>query len=283
MGIIVFDTVALELEPIEERQSIGSLDLEDNIYAMVYLEKPLGDYYRELDYEYDFDLKKFDYNYSMDLYVDNELMARWYNEIDPEDEFNTATTFPFVVATTTNDKMDFSSNINDWVSVITDLEAGEHDIRFEMIPVNIETVEEEQPEPVATGSFTIKVEEDKLSEYRDEYTTDIPDPTLVDAEVEEMIEHASLNVFVDAQPVKAIITDKRGDFRYTKDERGVVLYRDIVATVVYKMREGDCWVKTALYNQPHQGSGEFGTMKYSKTIQGYYEYEVPCWKLAEDD
>jgi len=283
LGIIVFDTVALDLEPVEERQSIESVNLENDIYAMVYLKKALGEYYEDLNYEYDFELKKFDYNYSMDLYVDDQLMARWYNEIDPVEEFNTTTTFPFILATKSDEKMDFSSNVNDWVSVITDLEPGEHDIRMEVIPVNIETIDEEQPKPLAAGSFTIQVDEEKKLNYRENFTTSIPEPTMVNPEIEEMIEHASLNIFVDAQPVKAIITDNRGDFRYTKDERGAVLYRDIIATVVYKMREGDCWVKTALYNQPHQGSSEFGTMKYSKTMQGYYEHEVPCWKLAEDE
>ncbi len=278
-GDILFSKTQIDLNTYKETSQPVEFDLLDNIYAQVVLGKTLSQIYSEHNYVYDYDNTRYDYNYAMELYVDGDKKARWLFEL-PENFYKYALTFDLYIA---NDdpqiKNDYSFFVNQWVNIISQLKEGKRKMRIDIIPLTMDMVGDDLP-VIASGTFILNVDKDKMKEFVERKATDLPPATMVNKYIEAMILRASEDIYPHAEPLRAFITDIDEDWKYSTDENGNILYRNIVASVVYKINTSNqCWVKSGIYSQKHQGFGSFGPMNFYKETNGYYDYEIPCSKV----
>ncbi len=274
-GTIVFsnEPVEPEYEPAELNRSFNLLD---DIYARVFLEKPLKEYYEKLGYDYDYSRDFTKYNYAIQMSVDGNLQSRWFFEATPEN-FRNMTQFEFILSSKGKDKRFYKIN-REWVMEVFRMDHGQHIITFEVIPVETALVEG-IVYSIATGKFIINVDTTKFDEFAELMAPEIPEPVMILPEIEKEIVQASRMVYPKAEPVQAIIVDNKEGWRYTVDQNNNVLSRSIIATVIYKTATGKCWLKTALYNQRHRGRGRYSQMLYSRPVSGYYNYEILCEQI----
>jgi hypothetical protein len=170
---------------------------------------------------------------------------------------------------------------NEWVNIVSTLKEGKRTFDLEIVPINIDLVGNIHP-ILAKGSFTIDIKKDKVDKYLELRTTDLPPATMINKPVEDKIVVASDGIYPYATPLRAFIADVKEDWFYATDEFGNILSRHIIASVVYRMNTSNkCWVKTGFYSQQHQEYGNFGPMKHYKETNGYYDYQIPCWKVNE--
>ena len=270
-GKIVF----MEEDNVTATQGKETFDILDNIYVNVFLNNPLSYYYDQNDYMYNFDLKRFFYNYAIRIYDNDELKGQWLYEMPPDD-FKTLQQLHFPLATDKEfEKRLYGNMVNAWVDLVNNMETGEHKIRMTVIPL-YEDIKDKNPPIIAKGSFKLDVKSSQRSAFIGKYKTDLPEATIISPAIEEQIMDASENVIEGAEPIRAIITDVTGDWGYTYDEHGNIIYRHIVASVVYRLRSGECWVKAGYYSQKHKGFGNFGVMTFARDAEGYSDYEVDC-------
>lgn len=276
LGKIVFSDQEIRAERLDKDQLSNQFELLDNIYAGLYMKKTLKEAYEDNNYEYNFDMAKNFYNYALRLYVDDSLEAQWLFEM-PEEDFDQVVTLDFVISSKEKyEKRNYSGIVNQWVGVISQLPGGKHNITFEMLPLSTEMVGNELP-VLASGSFTLNVNPSKIADFEQRMTTSLPIVTMIDKDIQDQIVRASNDLFDQANPIRALITDKKGDWTYVKDENDIILYRHIVASVVYRfLTDGSCWIKSAWYTQEHQGYGKFDPVQYSREAEGYYNYRIPC-------
>ncbi len=90
---------------------------------------------------------------------------------------------------------------------------------------------------------------------------------------------ASYRIYTGATPMMAIIVDPKAGWAFQEDRRGRVTHRNIIAAVVYKFRDGTCWIETARYTQEHRGESNWGDVRYSEPVEEFYDYEVPCYTV----
>ncbi len=256
-------------------EGTDAFNILDNIYVNIFLNNPLSYYYDQNDYTYDFELKRFYYNYAIRVYDGDELQGQWLYEMPPDD-FKNLQQIHFPLATDKEyEKRLYGNMVNAWVDLVTNMEAGDHKIRMTVVPV-YEDIKGKSAPVIAEGSFNLDVNSSQKSAFVDKYKTDLPEATVISPAIEEQIMDASENVIEGAEPIQAIITDVTGDWGYTYDEHGNIIHRHIVASVVYQLLSGDCWVKAGYYTQKHKGFGEFGVMTFGRDAEGYSDYEVDC-------
>lgn len=258
----------------------GQFDILDNIYVNVFLDNTLSNYYKENNYTYDFREKRLNYNYALRIYNNNELMGQWLYEM-PEESFETTRILHFPLATDVEyEKHRYGNMVNSWVDLVSRLKEGNHQVEMRMVLL-YEDIQRKNPPVLAEGKFKLSVKNEMMAQFREKYKTGLPEATVLAPVIEEKIVQASEEVINGAVPLAAIITDVTGDWSYTYDEHGNILYRHIVASVVYQLRDGTCWVKAGYYSQKHKGYGDFDDMIFSRDAEGYSDYEIDC-KLAED-
>lgn len=278
LGKIVFSDQEIDLSKYETKENF---DLSDNLHALAIMNKTLEESYEKNNYSYDFDNNKYTYNYALRMKVDGEEYTQWYFEL-PEPLFSNAQSLEYVL-TTKEKKMKrlHSDIINEWVEAIAGLNSGKHEIYLEIVPLNLDVVADINP-VLASGSFTLEVGKGKQDEFLKQRTTGLPPATIINSTLEEKILKASNAVYMHAKPLRAYITDRKQDWSYVRDDYGDVYARFIIASVIYKTHASDkCWVKSAFYSQDHQGYGEYDNMDYYKSLEGYYDYRIPCWKVPQ--
>lgn len=282
-GEILLSDTEVDLADFNEKDIQNNFDLMDEIYGRIILEKSLAEIYKDNNYVYDFNNSRYDYNYSLLLFVDGEKRAGWLFELS-ENYFNYALSFDLVLSSRDKDEIRNNSDfVNEWVHIISTLKAGERKLRLEVVPLHVDVIGDVLP-VIASGSFTLNVQKDKIDDYLAERTADLPPVTMINKSIEEKIVAVSDDIYPYATPLRAFITEITGDWTYSIDDYGNILYRHIIASVVYKFSmTNDCWVKTGLYSQKHQGYGNFGPMLYNKETNGYYDYQIPCWRVTTDE
>ena len=277
-GQIVFS----KTDPGNEGTAISKLSneftLSDNLFAEAVFKEPLAKTFAERDYMYDFSSSRYTYNYALELNVDGEKKGRWLFEL-PENYFKHAVSLNHIILTDQPDLKRLRGDfVNDWVNILSGLSNGTHELTLTVRPYTVDLAGSEPP-AIATGSFELKVDDAGKMALADK-DTDIPPATMINKRIEASILSASDEIYPYARPLRAFITDKNGDWKYTIDDNGNITSRYITASVAYKTETtGKCWIKSAIYRQPHEGYGEFGSLVFEKEIDGYYEYQVPCDKL----
>lgn len=270
-GSVVFLTEDNEMAVEGENQ----FEILDNIYINIFLDKPLSYYYNQYNYTYNFDLKRLHYNYALRVYVDDELRGQWLYEMPPND-FNRLQALHFPLATDEQyEKQLYGNMANSWVNLVRGLQSGTHNIRMAMVLL-YEDIKGKNPPVLAEGKFTLSVDRGKLETFMDIYKTHLPEATVIAPVIEQQVLNASEHVIEGAEPLEAFITDVTGDWSYTYDKHGNIRYRNIVASVVYQLRSGECWVKAGYYDQEHKGFGEFADMNFVRDAEGYSDYEIDC-------
>lgn len=281
-GEILFSENPIDLSSYSETDFQTDFQLMDDLYAQIVLKNTLENVYKEHNYVYDFNNPKYTYNYALRLNVDGKKAAQWNFELN-KSYFTRAVTFDVVLSN--NDpkvKRNHSDFVNDWVQVVSTLPEGKHKISLEVVPLTMDLVGNRLP-VIAQGEFKLEIKKSKVEKFLASRTTDVPPATLINKGVEEKIVQASEEVYPYAEPVKAYITDVKEDWTYGTDENGFIRSRHIVASVVYQTETNNsCWVKSGLYSQQHRGNGSFGVMGHAKEVTGYYDYQIPCWKVTSE-
>ncbi len=280
-GKIIFSSKTIDITSYNEKDIKKTFDLLDEIFGLAILETTLAQTYRDNKYKYDFDFDNnyFDYNYALILYVNDDKKAQWVYELS-ETYFNEAFTLDLVLSS--NDpivKRKNSEFINDWISIVSTLKEGKNIFKLEIIPLNVSIVGDKHP-VLASGTFTLNIGKADMENYIEKKTTDFPPITMVNKTVEEKIMVASKGIYPNTTPLKAIITDIKEDWSYSTNDYGNIVGRQIVASVVYQTNISDkCLIKTGIYVQKYEGHGNFGPMVHFKETTGYYDYQIPCWKV----
>jgi hypothetical protein len=296
---VLFSTTPIDEANYNQDQLAEDFDVMDNLYVGVFMNNSLEHYYKQLNWEYDFadenqaykdidyrfnfpDIEQ-NYNFALRIFIDDELAARMLYEMAQDDMANRRA-LTFALATDNDkDKRKFSSTVNHWNNIVTDLEPGTYNIKIDMVPFNKIVTEQKLP-VIAQGEFTLDIEnEEQLTEFSNERTSELPEVTVINPEIEQQILDASENVINNSRPIKAYIVEADGDWNYVQDEFNNVKYRDIVATVAYEMENGTCFLNSARYMQEHQGGGNYSIMRYAEDADGYYDHAIPCSKVVLED
>ncbi len=278
IGKIVFSPDYISIENFNNNLLKDTFSLLDDLHMRVFMKETLENVYSSNDYPYDFYSSKYRYNYALRLLDNEQPVATWYFEMPPHD-FSNTTTFSMTLSTTSEVEKEHNSIIvNQWADAVSGLEPGEHHLKLELVPLNIDIVDSEVP-TIATGSFDLMINKENKKKFLEAHTTDIPPSTVINHAVEQMILDASNKIIPDAKPLRAFITDINEDWTYSADDIGNILYRHIIASVVYKMPDGTCQVESGVYSQKHEGYGEFGPMFFTKPVEGYFDYTIPCEKV----
>jgi hypothetical protein len=278
-GKIIFSNKIINLTSYNGDDSQENFDLLDEIYALAILKTTLAQSYKDNKYEYDFDNNYFAYNYALILYVNEDKKAQWLYELS-ETYFNDAYTLDLVLSS--NDPIEKRNNsdfINDWISIISTLKEGKNTFKLEIIPLNVSIVGDKHP-VLASGTFTLNMEKAEMDNYKEKKTTDLPPITMVNKSIEEKILVASKGIYPYTTPLKVFITDIKEDWSYATNDIGNIVGRQIIASVVYRTNTSNkCRIKTGIYMQKHQRFGNFDPMEHFKETTGYYDYQIPCWKV----
>jgi len=278
-GKIVFSNNKISFNELDEKNLKSSFTINDEIFGQIVLKQPLAECYKENSYEYDFKNLKYAYNYSMRLFVDGVFKEQWLYEFAPENFKYTVHKELVISSSDPIHKRTNSEFVYTWVDLVTLLNPGMHTFRFEVVPMNIDIVGNDLP-ILASGSFTMNIEEKSIEQFKMEKTPDLPRATFSSKSIEKELLEASSDVYAEAIPLQAIITDRKGSWMYSRDINDFIESRHIIASVVYKyVSSGECWVKTGMYSQEYKGYDDYGTMTYFKETEGYYDYRVPCWKV----
>ena len=275
-GKILFTNVRKSSAGLDKGDLNKTMDLTDDIYLKAILKKPLAETYDSLDMIYDYQNEDFSFNYALRFYINGEQVGRWIFEMPPDDFFE-GREFDYVLSTSNKElKRRSGYTVNHWIDLISSLEDGKYEIKAEFIPANIFTINTEVP-VLAEGSATLLVESEELEIFTKKKSTQLPEPTVIAENLEAGILRASEEVVLNKTPVRAIITDVKGDWSYGTDKLGNIIRRYIIATVLYRnIPRNDCEVRTGVYYQEHKGHGIFGKTFYLKPATGYYKYSLPC-------
>jgi hypothetical protein len=211
----------------------------------------------------------------LQIFVDGKLKLQWLDEMNKKD-FIYATTKAYTFCSDISQiKQRYSSLVNDWVDLVASLDGGEHHIVIKMVPLS-EDFNTDVP-VIAQGEFDLNINPQQIPEFKKRKMTGLPKSTLKSEEIENDILLASKAVFEDGVPIKAVITDVRGNWAYMRDENDNITGRQIIASVVYAFPvKEDCFVKTGLYYQSHQGNGIYDDAVFVKWVRGYYDYAIDC-------
>ena len=278
-GKIVFSSNSINLENFNRDNLKKEFSLTDELYMRVFMKKPLEKIYDANDYHYDFYNSRYTYNYALRLYDNGDLIANWLFEMPPGD-YKNAISYTMILSTDNPaEKRHTSIVVNQWADALSGLDPGKHELKLEMVPMNIDIVDRKVP-VLASGIFYLSVDKESKKRFLERHTTNLPPAAITNPTVEQMILDASDRIIPNAKPLKAFITDLKEDWTYSTDENGNILYRHIIASVVYKMADQTCWVKSGVYSQKHEGYGDFGPMYFSKSLEGYYNYAIPCNKVV---
>lgn len=278
-GEIIFAGSEIDFDNMDEEFLKEEFTMDDDIYARVFIEKPLAEIYDERNWGYDFELEKFDYNYSTDIYVDGEKKISWLDELPPT-MFSKNTFLDIVIVPSQNDRFRYSVLANDWVDMVEELDDGEHEVRVKFKARSVENPGRIS-DPLSTGSFTLVVDKNKLKKVRGNFRVGLPEPTIVDEEVEEGVVVASKNMYKNMTPVKAVIIEPSGEYQFQRDMEDRVLNRSFVAVVAFEGFDGNCYVRSARYKQDHKGNYQFDDVRLSQKLEGYLNYEVPCENIYD--
>jgi len=280
IGKIVFSSNSINLENFSQDNLKKEFLLTDELNMRVFMKKPLEKIYAANHYQYDFYNSKYTYNYALRLFDNGDLIANWLFEMPPGD-YKNAVSYAMILSTGNPDEKRHASIIvNQWADALSGLEPGKHELKLEMVPMNIDIVDREVP-VLASGIFYLSVDKESKEKFLETHTTDLPPAAITNPAVEQMILDASNKIIPNARPLRAFITDLKEDWTYSTDENGNILYRHIIASVVYKMADQTCWVKSGVYSQKHEGYGDFGPMYFTKSLEGYYNYTIPCSKVIQ--
>jgi hypothetical protein len=277
------DPAVIELKNFKSENTFTNFISTENIYARLFINKTLSEVYNELGYKYEFAKAANDYNYALRIYADEKLMVQWLDEMNEQD-FNYATTKAYVLSDGDIQKREKWNNlVDEWNTMLSKLEKGDHTIRIEMVPLNRKNAGEDLP-VLASGKFDLFVNGELLPGVKADQTAELPKSTLDSPQLEEMILEASKALFENAIPLKVIITDVKGGWTYSKDKLGNIMGRQIVASVIYAFpAEEECFVKSALFHQSHQGNGVYDDPLLVKKVPGYYDYQIDCAKLKTQE
>lgn len=273
-GDIVFAAEEIDFDNMESGILKEKFSMLDNIYARVFMEKPLAEYYEDFNWSYNFEDEKYTYNYITDIYFDGKKMISWLDEM-PADLFRKNTVLDIVIAPSERDRLRYSVIANDWADVISELEDGIHEVRVEFRAKNVENPGL-MKDPVSTGKFDLKVERDKLPAFKEKYRVGLPEASIIAPEVEEGILVASKNMYENMTPVKAVIIEPTGEYQFQRDPNGNVLSRSFIAVVALKAFNGNCYVRSARYKQDHRGNYQFDDVRMSQKLEDYLNYQIPC-------
>ncbi|MCB2222488.1 MAG: hypothetical protein KQI35_19045 [Bacteroidetes bacterium] len=272
---------AFESERFDTTFASDQFSILDDIYIRAYFKKPLRKIYDEFNFVYDFEKQYNLYNYAIRIYADGQLKLQWLDELNPKD-FQNKTSFQYTLSSSNEAlKQAYSSIVNDWTDLVIQLKQGEHQIKFEMIPLNRDLGTEVLP-VISQGVFTLKVDTSKFETFKKRKSTSLPESTLQIPGIEESLLEASTVMYDDAVPVKAIITDVNGDWTYSRDQFGNITGRQIIVSIVFAFPQRKmCLLKTAMFYQSHQGNGVYDNPIFVKLVPGYYDYEVNCNQMQE--
>ncbi len=282
-GEIVFSKNILEDGFQKNEKKSEKFNILDDIHARVYLRKPLGYFYDSLGYDYDFELEKYDYNYIVRAFIDGELVAQWYDEMRPASTFEKRLAFSFTIASSKSlYRRGYSDIVNDWVEIIAGLPEGKHNVRLAVLPANIDVIESTNLLVVAEGGFVIDIDKKDKTRFVNTRTTQIPPATFTNEEVEEQIVEAASGVY-DGEPLDAVLIDPNEDFTYTRDNNGNILYRNVIAAIMLVNLDDQCEVQSAHFTQEHRGNAQYEDMRFSEDAEGFYEYQIPCYIIQEEE
>ena len=255
-------------------------NLLDDIFARVFLEKPLGAHYDDFGWVYDFEDVEYTYNYAVQFTVDGKTEMKWAYELSPPERFNTLEIIEFVISPGPDQKYTFSRAANEWEDLVMRMDEGERHIDVEVIATNRD-VEVGQIHVIAKGDFIYHKDNDDMKEFIEKKTLQPPEPTLVKPDVEKQMMRASKDLFQNVTVLDAIIVDRNKDWNYSYDQFGNIKGRQIAASIVYQdnLRDHRCFVRTFLFYQDHHGKGDYDEVRHSGNAEGYYQYELNCDKL----
>lgn len=278
LGQIVFANHWITNENFNQENLKTRFDANEQIFGRIYLDKPLADYYREYDWDYDYSSAFDDYNYSIEIFADGKKVIQWLHQL-PEIQFNTYRMLELTLVPEPDRKFNYSMPLSDWLDVVKRIGEGEHEIRVEFSPASPANLGVFK-EPVSEGSFTLNVSRESRQALTEIYTIGLPEPTLTGEELENEIVDASEDLYNGLVPVKAVIIEPTGQMQYNRDRRGNIINRYFTASVAYKGFQGECAVRTGIYMQKHLGYDNFGEVEFSRPVRGYYNYRLPCKNIG---
>jgi hypothetical protein len=274
-GKVIFTEEMAEGEDMDDGSGKRNFNLLDNIFAKVILDETLSQTYDEMGLSYNYNDAAMYFNYALRFYINGEQKDTWLFEM-PSEDFENTKKLNYILSTSDEaEKRRFSYTVNSWVDLISPLDPGTYEIKMEFIPLTVYKMDRDMP-VLAKGSIRLKVTDD-MEAFEYGKSTGLPEPTLMNEKLEQMVIRASDGLYSTLGPVDAIITDLKGDWTYGVDDLGNILRRYIVATVCYKNSlNGECELKSGVYFQAHRGNGIFDKMFYLKPAKGYYDYTLAC-------
>lgn len=276
-GNIVFANHWITNENFNPDNLKTRFDANEQIFGRIYLHKPLAGYFREYDWDYNFQYEFDDYNYSIEIFADGKKVIQWLNQL-PEIQFNTYRILELTLVPESDRKYEYSMSVSDWLDVVNRLGEGDHKIRVEFSPASPTNLGVNK-EPASTGGFTLNVSKASKKALMEAYAIELPEATLTGEELENDIVAASEDLYTGLVPVKAVIIEPTGQMQYNRDRSGNTISRYFTAAVAYKGFRSECAVKTGVYMQKHLGYDNFGEVVFSRPIRGYYNYRLPCKNL----
>lgn len=273
-GKVIFAEEKINFENIDDGILKDQFRLLNTIYGKAFLEMPIADYYDKFNWSYTYKDIDLNYNFSTTIYIDGDKAIKLFDEL-ATGPFNNNTYLDLVIAPDNGDKYEYSLLSSDWVDRVSELSDGKHAVRVE-IRAESKDYPGLKKDPVATGEFTLHVENTKIDEFVKKFEITPPEPTIIDADVKLGVIDASENMYPGMAPVDAVIIEPTGQWQYNRDMQGNILSRNFLAAIILKNIEGECFVKTARFFQDHRGYFQFDEVRLSEKLDSYYNYRIPC-------
>lgn len=276
-GEIIFSDRQITNENLGSDILKDTFNTTDRIYGRIFIEEPLADIFKDFGWEYDFYGALNNYNHSIDIYVDGKKMIQWLDEM-PQTGFHNYTYFDLTILPERQLKYEHSMSVSDWLNVIDRLDPGMHEVSVKMramTPTKLGLGKE----PLSVGSFQLSVTENGKNKVLNKYMIGMPEPTMVNQNIQEQVVEASEDIYPGLVPVRAVIVEPTGEWQFTEDRQGNVLNRFFTAAVAYEGFDDECYVRTAVYMQDHDGYGQFGEVILSRRLENMFNYQLPCKNL----
>ena len=249
------------------------------IYARVYLDKPLYQYYQDYGWDFGYDKAKYKYNYAFEIYIDGKKAIQWLNMM-PETQFKNGDFEDVVILPHDTAKYTYSMFVSDWRNAIEGLKDGDHQVKVDFSARDVDHPASQKP-PLAVGTFTLTINQAGLAKLKKDYDLGLPKSTIDDPGLMRDILEATTDLYPGWVPVQASIIQPTGQFEVHMDNKGVITNRTFIAVVALKGMENICSVKTALYEQHYKGESQWGKVRLAQELDGYYNYKAPCKYLEK--
>ncbi len=273
-GKILFSSKKITGDNMDPATLKTSFQANEPVYARVFLDKPLSDYYKDYKWLFRYDQQQYKYNYAVDIYFDGKKEIQWLN-LMPEAMFKSSDFADLVILPHDTDKYTYSMNVSDWRNVLESLKPGIHKVKVEFSARDVDHPSSEHA-AIASGSFEMNIDQQGLANLKSAYSLSLPTATIKDPGLLRNIMEASTDLYPGWVPVQASIIQPTGQFEVHQDNRGIIMNRTFIAVVAYKGMENVCSVKTGLYEQHYKGESQWGKVRLAQELAGYYDYDAPC-------